>query len=44
MHANPIIDIRLLEKTEADKDISFSKNLIGFAETQKDKLELSFDR
>jgi len=41
---NPIIDIRLLEKTEEDKDISFPKNLINFAETQKDNSELSFDR
>ena len=39
-----IIDIRLLEKTEGDKDISFPINLIKFAETQKDNPDISFDR
>lgn len=33
---HPLIDIRLLEKTEGDRDISYPKKLISFAELQKD--------
>ena len=44
LNLNPIIDIRLLEKTEEDKDISFPKNLIDFAEAQKDNPKISFDK
>ena len=44
LNINPIIDIRLLEKTEEDKDISFPRNLIDFAEAQKDNIELAFDK
>lgn len=39
-----MIDIRLLEKTEGDRDISFPRKLISFAESQKDNEEISFDR
>lgn len=44
LNIHPLIDIRLLEKTEADKDISFPRKLIAFAESQKDNEEISFDR
>lgn len=44
MNIHPLIDIRLLEKTEGDKDISFPRKLIAFAGTQKDNEEISFDR
>ncbi len=39
---NPLIDIRLWEKTDGDKNLSFPKNLVKFAENQK-KLEPDFD-
>ena len=35
LNIHPLIDIRLLEKTEEDKDISFPRKLIAFAENQK---------
>lgn len=44
LNIHPLIDIRLLEKTEEDKDISFPRKLIAFAENQKDNEEISFDR
>lgn len=39
-----MIDIRLLEKTEEDRDISFPRKLIAFAESQKDNKEIAFDK
>lgn len=39
---NPLIDIRLWEKTDGDKNLSFPKNLVKFAGNQK-KLESDFD-
>lgn len=38
-----LIDIRLIEKTEGDRDISYPRKLIEFADAQKDLPELSFD-
>ncbi|MGI6052831.1 MAG: RloB family protein [Bilifractor sp.] len=38
------IDIRLLEKTEEDKDLSHPKRLIQFADQQKQLQELDYDR
>ena len=32
LNIHPLIDIRLLEKTEGDRDISFPRRLIEFAE------------
>lgn len=43
LNIHPLIDIRLLEKTEEDKDISFPRKLITFAESQKKNPEISFD-
>lgn len=43
LNIHPLIDIRLLEKTEEDKDISFPRKLITFAESQKNNPEISFD-
>jgi len=40
---HPLIDIRLWEKTEEDRDISFPKNLVIFAEKQKTLPENGFD-
>ena len=40
---HPLIDIRLWEKTEGDKNISFAKNLVTFAREQKDLEENQFD-
>jgi hypothetical protein len=40
---HPLIDIRLWEKTEDDKDISFAKNLVTFAKEQKNLSENGFD-
>lgn len=34
---HPLIDIRLWEKTEGDKNLSFPKNLVSFAEEQKNQ-------
>ena len=36
LNIHPLIDIRLLEKTEGDRDISYPKKLIAFAGAQKD--------
>jgi hypothetical protein len=40
---HPLIDIRLWEKTEQDKNLSFPKNLVEFANTQKKIVENEFD-
>lgn len=40
---HPLIDIRLWEKTEGDKNISFAKNLAAFAKEQKSLEENEFD-
>lgn len=39
-----LIDIRLWEKTESDRDISYPRHLIEFAEVGKSDPKLSFDR
>ena len=44
LNIHPLIDMRLLEKTEGDKDISFPRRLIEFAEKQKENPEISFDK
>lgn len=44
LHIHPLIDIRLIEKTEEDRDITFPRKLIVFAEAQKDNPEISFDK
>lgn len=43
MGINPNIDIRFLEKTQQDKNISFPRRLIEFAEEQKLNSDISFD-
>lgn len=40
---HPLIDIRLWEKTDKDKDVTFPKHLVEFAEKQKDALDNEFD-
>ena len=40
---HPLIDIRLWEKTEEDKNISFAKRLVDFAEEQKKNPDNGFD-
>lgn len=40
---HPLIDIRFIEKTEGDRDISYPRKLIEFADAQKTLPELSFD-
>lgn len=40
---HPLIDIRLWEKTEEDKNISFAKRLVDFAEEQKQNPDNGFD-
>ena len=35
LRIHPLIDIRLMEKTEEDADISYPKNLIEFAKNKK---------
>lgn len=40
---HPLIDIRLWEKTEGDRDLSYAKNLVDFAEQQKRNSENDFD-
>lgn len=35
LNIHPLIDIRLLEKTDEDKDISFPRKLITFAEHRR---------
>ena len=44
LNIHPFIDIRLLEKTERDRDISFPRRLIQFAEEQKENPEIAFDK
>lgn len=39
-----LIDVRLWEKTENDRDISYPRHLIEFAEAGKSDPKLSFDR
>ena len=41
---HPQIDIRLMEKTGEDHDISYPKKLLEFAEKQKDNPTLEFDK
>ena len=41
---HPMIDIRLMEKTEEDANLSNPKALIEFAEAQKDVAENKFDK
>lgn len=41
---HPLIDIRLWEKTDGDKDISFPQKLTLFAENQKKDPENEFDK
>ena len=43
LNIHPLIDIRLLEKTEGDRDISFPRRLIEFAENQKENPEIAFE-
>lgn len=40
---HPLIDIRLWEKTEEDRNLSFAKNLVAFAEEQKKNPDNDFD-
>lgn len=40
---HPLIDIRLWEKTDEDRNLSFAKKLVAFAEKQKQNPENSFD-
>lgn len=40
---HPLIDIRLWEKTGEDRNLSFAKNLVKFAEKQKTIVENGFD-
>ena len=40
---HPLIDIRLWEKTDEDRNLSFARNLIKFAEEQKKIPENDFD-
>ena len=40
---HPLIDIRLWEKTEEDRNLSFAKKLVEFAESQKQNKNNGFD-
>lgn len=40
---HPLIDIRLWEKTDKDRNLSFAKNLVDFAESQKNNPDNDFD-
>ena len=40
---HPLIDVRLWEKTDEDRNLSFPKNLVAFAEKQKSVPENGFD-
>lgn len=40
LNIHPLIDIRLLEKTEKDRDISFPRKLIAFAESPKENKDI----
>lgn len=39
----PLIDIRLWEKTEGDRNLSYPRKLVAFAEKQKAVLDNEFD-
>ena len=43
LEIHPLIDIRLWEKTDEDKNLSFAKNLVAFAEKQKHNPDNDFD-
>lgn len=43
LNIHPLIDIRLWEKTEGDKNLSFPKKLADFAQEQKKRPENGFD-
>lgn len=43
LRIHPLIDIRLWEKTDEDRNLSFAKNLVKFAEEQKKIPENDFD-
>ena len=40
---HPLIDVRLWEKTDEDRNLSFAKNLVAFAEKQKQNPNNDFD-
>ena len=40
---HPLIDVRLWEKADEDRNLSFAKNLVDFAEKQKQNPENDFD-
>ena len=40
---HPLIDIRFIEKTEGDRDISYPRKLIEFADKQKELMKPDFD-
>ena len=40
---HPLIDIRLWEKTDKDRDISYAKRLVEFAEIQKQNIDNGID-
>lgn len=44
LNIHPLIDIRLMEKTEEHSNLSYPKQLLEFAETLKDDESLDFDR
>lgn len=44
LNIHPLIDVRLLEKTEQDRNLSFPKRLAEFAEQQKAVLGGEFDK
>ena len=43
LNIHPLIDIRFLEKTKEDENLSFPKHLVDFAEKQKDDQSLNYD-
>lgn len=43
LHIHSLIDICFLEKTEQDKDITYPRQLVDFAERQKTGKDISFD-
>ena len=44
LNIHPLIDIRLMEKTEEHSNLSYPKQLLEFAETLKDDETLAFDK
>ena len=44
LNIHPMIDVCLMEKTEADRDITYPEKLLKFANEQKDRNELGFDK